>query len=212
MPVTFRANGKNLRYVKKMPLNTSKPLYKRVKKIEKKLSRVEKKFFDYSQVNQSPGASAVIYPISQVVQNDGYNQRTGNDITAVSLFVRLNAIKDAIPSATAFRVIIVADRECRAATPAASDVLEDANNYLSPINHVNGKRFKVILDKVYALTASQNMVIYKRFIKLRDMLIRFQDQFGTTPRENSLFLLLVSDNTPNPPGVDFYTRLRFTDA
>lgn len=190
----------------------AKTLANKVKKIEKKLNKEEVKFFDYSQLNQNPGATAVIYPLTGVVQNDGYNNREGNRITSRSLLFRLNAIKDNVPAATAMRAMIVQDKECAAATPNTADILENAGNYLSPLNHVGGKRFKVLHDCYITLTASNNMKTVQKFIKLKDTVIRYQDQFGTTPRENNLFLILISDNAVNPPGCDFYSRLRFTDA
>lgn len=175
----------------------------------KSLINVEKKFLDVTNNNQAIGSSPVVYPLTQMATGDDYKTRDGNSIKASSILIRLSAVLDTSAEQTFVRMLLVRDMEQNTSTPAGSDILE-SNDYLSPISHVNGKRFYVMCDKYLNLTKTGNSKMIKCYKKLYHH-IRFSSSSSTDTREGNLYLLLISDQAVNTPTIDFTSRLRYID-
>lgn len=175
-----------------------------------KMWNTEVKFFDVNQVNQSIGTTGAVYSLSQIPGGDAYNQRDGNSCRLKSQLFRLSAVLNSSADQTFVRFILFKDNEARNASPAAADLLETGNDYLSPLNHVNGKRFTVIRDKVLNLRKDMNSAVSKEYIKCSHHL-KFSSATSTDVREGAMYVLLISDQVTNTPTVDFNNRLRFID-
>lgn len=180
-------------------------------KYVKRLINVEKKFFDVSSADNVTSTGAIT-SLTNIGEGNDYNQRDGNSILCQS--VGLRAVCKINPSATTtwVRCMIFADNDQRGVDPAVTDILETAS-YISPLNHVVGKRFKVLYDKVMSLsingTEARNFKVwipYNRHVK-------YTSTAGAdaSAYEGNLFLLLISNEPTNTPVVSWYHRLRYTD-
>lgn len=179
-------------------------------KFLKDLVNVEHKYFDVMQSNQAIGTTAVIYPLSQIAAGDAYNQRDGNSIKLESILLRLTAVLNTSAEQTFIRAILFFDDEQRGTTPTASEVLESSGDYLSPINHLNGLRFRVCRDKIINLRKTDNAQLVKMWCEPKRH-IRYSSGTNTDTKEGNVYLLLLSDQATNTPLVDFDSRLRFID-
>lgn len=176
----------------------------------KSIVNVERKFFDVAQTNQAIGTTAVIYPLTQIAQGDAYNNREGNSVKAKSLFYRQTTVLNTSAEQTFVRVVIFKDMEQNGTSPTAAQLLESSGNYISPLNHVNGTRFKILRDHIVNVTKTLNAKQYETYIRLSNH-IKFSDSASTDTKEGNIYLLLLSDQATNTPTIDFNSRLRYVD-
>lgn len=176
----------------------------------KSLMNVERKFFDEMQVNQAIGTTAAVYPLSQIGTGDTYNTREGLSIKCISHLLRLTAVMNVSAEQTFVRLIIFRDEEQRSSTPTGSEVLEVATDYLSPINHVNGRRFTIMRDHTINLTKTYNAKLYKNFSKAQ-FHVKYSGVNSTDTKEGNLYLLIITDQSTDTPLIDFDSRLRYVD-
>lgn len=147
--------------------------------------------------------------MTQIATGDTYNTREGLSIKAISFLLRLSAVLNAAAEQTFLRIMIISDTEQRGTMPTGAEVLETVD-YLSPMNHLNGLRFRMILDHTMNLTKTVNAKQYQRYSKFSQH-IKFSDVNATDTKEGNLYLVLLSDQATNVPTVDFNFRLRFID-
>lgn len=167
----------------------------------------ELKFFD-TQIN-----AVTVVPAGQVLDvsaiPNGYlvQQRIGQYACVKSLFLRADvglstAAQDSV------RIMMFYDTSNIGSLPAVTDVLTLASP-LSPIQLNATDRFKVIFDEFFTLsnTGEQRHSI-KRFKKMN-----LQMKFSGDSNKNHIYLLCVGDvASPNNSLLNFYCRIRFTDA
>lgn len=170
---------------------------------------VEKHFFGTSGAAVAPTVAGVVYPVDNLLQGDVYNSRSGNSILVKSFYMMFDCV--GAGTNQLYRLIIFIDKENRGALPAVTDVLETATS-TSPMNHINGKRFKVLRDARMNVSLTNQQVIQRKwFIKLNHH-VRYNDgNTGTVTdfREGHIFWLFLSDTTTG-----FYaynTRIRYID-
>lgn len=188
-----------------------KSISNRLRKIEQKVKQEEVKFHANVQTAQPVGTSAAVYPLTNIVEGDAFNEREGNKCLASSLLFRLAAIQSTPATETFLRCIILIDKDNNGVAPVASDILEQNANYLSPLSHVNGKRFKVLMDRMLLMTVGEGGADLKYFTKLTHS-VRYDGALATDVREGTMYLLLCSNQGTDFPLIDFYSRFRFTDC
>lgn len=186
------------------------------------LINVEKKFFDVPNVSVSQtmfnnAGSVGIY--TAMAQGNDYNQRNGISIMPKSFQLNMNVYNTGTNFSTN-RIIVFRDNENRQAIPTVSDVLETVTPQ-SPLNHVNGKRFRILKDWKFTLDGVSKQTRYidyyhqfnKPGAKVKDH-IRFEGSGAgvASADEGHIFILFISDNiTANAPFGTLYTRLRYVD-
>lgn len=179
----------------------------------KKLLNVEVKFNDTSGTS-IPNNTGGIATISAMTKGTNYNQREGNSIKNMSIQWRGTASINASATETFVRLMIFRDNECQGAYPAVTDVLQSAS-VVSPLNHLNGKRFKILSDKVYSLSINgRENLSFKHFIKIDKSHCKYNDANAgdvTDQREGALMYLIISNEATNKPSCQLYFRQRFVD-
>lgn len=186
------------------------------------LVNVEKKFYDVQNLNITSTAfnsSGSVGLYTAMAQGNDYNQRNGISILPKSFQLNMNVYNNGVNYATC-RVVVFRDMENRQATPAVSDLLETVTPQ-SPLNHVNGKRFRILKDWKFTLDgvskSTRYLEYYHQFNKVgskgKDH-IRFEGTGSGASNidEGHIFILFLSDNiTAAAPFGTIYTRLRYID-
>lgn len=174
------------------------------------LINTEHKIID-ADASANVTTTAQIILLNGVGQGDDNFQRNGRSIKMTSTYFRGTAVK-ATPATTTFlRMMIVEDHQCNGAIFGITDVLVTAT-IDSPRNVDEGKRFKVLKDKVYTLNSDHPQIFIKHFSKLDDH-VEFKGTVNTVASisTNSLYLVLLSTEAVDFPVVNYYNRVRFID-
>lgn len=174
----------------------------------KSMLNVEYKVCD-TTANTTPNTTGFITSLSNIQEGADYSNRNGLVVKASSVYLKATLFQNTAANATAIRTMLIIDNDNTGSTPAVTDVLE-ASNVISPLNHTNGKRFKVIHDKVICVN---NNGEEEKFLKVYKKLYHHIRYSNTTTgtREGQLYLLVVSDATINLPAFNYYSRLRYID-
>lgn len=176
----------------------------------KSLINVEKKFFDYTNSGTVPN-TITCASITSTTQGDTYANRDGNLIKAKSLLVKCLLDMSSSATDTNVRLIVFKDNEQAGTTPTAAELLEvttSPTNLISPLNHINGKRFNILIDKEFAMSINgKRQYMFERYIDLSHH-IKYADN-GL--KEGNIFWCIVSNEATNVPSHNFYSRLRFVD-
>lgn len=186
------------------------------------MSLIERKNVDVNS-SASPGAGVATWTtpvlLNPLSQGDSSTTRDGRQVVNKSLFIRWHAALNTTSiGGSSIRILVVYDSQTNAAAPLITDMLQ-TDNFLSPNNLGNSRRFRVIVDELtppisvggpYAVDG----VIYR---KLDNMVTMFgSGNAGTVADINSgSFYMLFSqgaDIATAAPTIDYYTRIRFTDA
>jgi len=104
-----------------------------------------------------------------ISQGAASDQRIGRRILVKSVYVRGRVFAPtSMTGAASFRMLVVQDKQCNGALPAATDVLL-VNEYCSPVNLGNSKRFKILMDEtlggVTLSTDTQEGINFERYVK-----------------------------------------------
>lgn len=206
----------------KMPKKPGPPsLVKKVAKLEKqvRLQKDEWKSIE-TYMAGSAVAAGTLYLLNGTTQGDNINQREGRQIYVQSIQSNFRAEwnSGAVTSPGTYRVILFYDKQSNGAAPAVSDLLDTSTalscDALRNLN--NRKRFKILLDRRYALTptgASNSAIVDSFYLK---KFITTQYNAGTAGTvadisSNALYLLACSDEAVNGPNNSGVIRVRFTE-
>lgn len=180
------------------------------------LVNVEHKFYDTTVAASQASTTPVVTAITNgIAQGADYNQRQGISVKATSLLIRYHVGLPSLVTGTLgeiCRVMYFIDNNSDGTAPVAADVLEVTNDVNSPINHSNGKRFRVIYDMKHPLDVNgPSIKEYERYIKLSDHL-RWKDSTAAF-REGHIYSLYMSTTgtSANEPIIQIYNRVRFLD-
>jgi len=156
---------------------------------------------------------AVPLLINGVVQGVDANMRVGRKVQWESILTRLTISLNGTPLSSAYRLMLVVDKQANAAVCAASDILA-TQDFTSANNMGNRARFVTLWDKKGVVsTAGETIKIEELFLRKK-----FQTIFsGTTAAIGSItsgaLYLLAFGNITVASGlvVAGYIRLRYTD-
>lgn len=156
--------------------------------------------------------SGSITPLNLIAQGDDKTERNGNSVKNSSFLCRMRAEMSPSATNTAVRIIFFWDQQANGATPTVGNVLQAAN-VMSSLNTNWGKRFRVVHDRTYDLSATgQSMSSHKFYTKLNTH-TEYNDTTGVIAAvsTNTFNMLLISDEATNTPNVYYNTKLRFID-
>lgn len=178
----------------------------------KSVINVERKYIDYNQAPAQITTTGTVLLLSGANQGTDYNQRDGLSAKMVSLNCRYTCELPsgfASPEGQYIRLIWFIDQET--GTPAVSDVLE-TTSIVSPLNHLNGKRFSILYDKVHFLSIAGQTGIQRSMFKRMQSHLKWSNA-TTGLKEGHVYVLLLSDASTagTEPFVSFYNRIRFID-
>lgn len=180
----------------------------------KSLINVERKFLD---VSITPAAvdknNPTIDWLSSISEGNDYNNRQGISVKSNSLFLRgYLTLPSTATVGHVVRFILFLDLEGLGTAPTASDLLETSTDVNSPLNHFNGKRFKVLYDRLHVLSISGPEIKPFKVYKKCGHHIRWSNS-TTATREGHIYAMYLSDThtTTEQPLLGYDSRLRFVD-
>ncbi len=175
----------------------------------------EYKFIDGSGVEVQINTQPLINQLTNLVQGDTDQTRTGSQINISSILIRGFAEINSAATASYVRVQIVQDKQTNGSIYSGADLLADATageSVISPLNLDNKYRFKILWDHCYQMPFGNASLYINKYIKC-NIPIRFDGITGTISdlTSNSLSLVFTSNEVTDVPLMTFYTRLRFLD-
>lgn len=133
-------------------------------------------------VNQAADTTGGVVLLSGIARGDDINQRAGREVTLRSIECRfLGRVTAGTGIDQQHRLLIVYDRQSNGAAPSVADVLVPAN-VLSPRNLENRRRFKVLYDRYFQLSASGESgseKVFKFYRRLRHPMVFNAGNAGT---------------------------------
>ncbi len=182
----------------------------------KGIVNVEFKNHDQQVTAIAQANSALIRQLTNIAQGDTTNTRDGASIKIVSISFNYTINMNASATGTAFRVMLVLDRQTNEAIYTAGDLLEDTTPddvIVSPYNLNNASRFRVLYDKVHVFSINGRFVGNFKFYKKLNLKLRYDNAAAaiTSLTQSSLSLLTVSDEATNQPSLTSFIRLRYVD-
>lgn len=182
-------------------------------KYVKSLVNVERKFCD-TVVSNPFLTTGTLDANSAISEGTDYNQRDGLSVKGTSLYIRgtVNLSGTGPIVDTNARVIFFQDSDNTGSPPTASDLLESVT-VNSPINHTNGKRFKILSDKVYSLSPNGSTARHYKIFIPKIGHIRWSNS-TTGTREGHLYCLWLADTNTSPVSLtthNYFARLRYID-
>lgn len=171
----------------------------------------EYKFLDNSGSITPTSSGQIISGNSLIGQGDTNSTRDGNSIKITSWLHRHSLEKHASATATRVRLIWFYDISSAGAVPAVLDVLETAST-LSPMNKLNGARFKIVKDSHFTLSTDKPL-IQTQFYKKMQHHIKYLDTTANTTSlgQGPLYVLAISSEATNTPTLNYSSRMRFLD-
>lgn len=152
--------------------------------------------------------------LNGVATGDDYNDRDGRQLRFKSLQSSLTITKNASATNTQFRALWVIDKQPNQVALTVADVLDIsvAPPHDAFRNLDERKRFVILRDVTRTLTADRpeaNVRLYRRM----DMKTVYDGPTNGVAdiTTNSLYLILLSDETTQQPAVQYNNRLRFID-
>ncbi len=182
----------------------------------KSLMNVEFKNHDVSATSIAISTTPDITQLTNLAQGDTTNTRDGASVKFVSLSFKYTLVQHADATATLVRIMLVLDRQTNEAIYTDTDLLADvtvADAIVSPRNLDNGHRFRVLYDKVHALSDSGSVVQYGKFYKKLQLKVRYDAAAALigSITQSSLSLFIVSTEPTSTPAFTHRIRLRYVD-
>jgi hypothetical protein len=158
------------------------------------------------------GGSWSIYCLSNILEGDAVDNRSGNKVTPTHLSLRTNiGIAGTNTSGDQVRMVLFKDKQARGALPSTTDLgLTNILSHFLKKDNYQG-RFVKMYDRVFQYDTSQR----NRFISINKKLSG-KLQFGTEGdkyENNAIFLAVCSQIGADDKSEGLiYSRLRFKDA
>jgi len=184
---------------------TNKNLARRVKRLEK---RPELKYHDvYSTTG--PTAAGTANSMLFIAQGDDFNQRIGEEITAMYLNLNLRLTATVNTVVSYIRTMIVWDKQNNGTGPVflassslAEGLLDDTtitSSILSPHNYRTKQRYVILYDKLHLLTpqsaGTEVAMKLRRNFKLRGAKVKYSSSGATVADLPSRDLIYVQFST-----------------
>lgn len=108
--------------------------------------RKELKVIDTASASYAADTTGLVTLINGVAQGTDFNTRIGRKFTMKSVLVRGDVRVGATPASTAWRVMVVLDRQANGVAPGITDIINAAN--LAGVQTLSFRdRFVVLMDK-----------------------------------------------------------------
>lgn len=214
MPISTRRTFRRRRFRK-----GSRRLRPKVRALSKRVSTISKmiksesNFYDYYQPLISVSTTAQIINLCPVLQGDGIGEYRGNSISALSLLVRLSV--DGADDTNGIRMIIFRDKNATGGAPiGVGGILQDTDNYLSPLANSERGRWQILYDKIFVTSAGGPDRQIDKYFKVfkKPKLVSYAGD-ANAPQRGTIYMLIISDSAAaTHPEYSFYSRLRYYDT
>lgn len=184
---------------------------KKVKKLVKTIKQEFKKLPNTAGVASVTDTGTVTH-LSNIASGSGSNARIGDAVTARYLFGRLSLRQHASSSASDVRIIIFVDKQqVGDGTPTVTNVLAAAEPD-SFLNEATVNRFKILRDWYFNVNDAKSLAWLKKFNIKLNFQIRYNGTAATDIQKNGIYILCISDEPSNTPGLVWSIRLVYTDG
>lgn len=171
-----------------------------------------------------PSGTGACWILNDMAGGSTAAERLGNEIRCRSLLIRgivTNTLASTAP--IVIRVIVGIDWENLGTAPTEAELLQFAGNILSPLNITSSNgRFSILRDKTYVVAGGSlgatagpglgSLKHLKFFLRLQHKALYASNALGATLRGTVFIFAVGSSSGGSSGGVNFTTRLRFTDA
>jgi len=174
--------------------------------------KTETKLYDL-QVSNTISTAFVIYPLHAIFQGISYNERIGLSVNLEKLHQEFTfrAGSALIGSSTAtVRMMIVCDTQQIDNLPPTGLEVLSTNDPRADYNWFNISRFKIIHNSMFTLDQYHPNKVFSLKKNLR-ILTKFSGVSGANITKNGIYIILLSDNSVNPPDVQFWSRTLYGD-
>ncbi len=142
-------------------------------------------------------------------------ERDGDKITPTSMFFRYT-IRRALATASEFdvvRVTVFRDKETNGALPLWQELYANVS-VISPLNRLNGQRFKVLFDKVHTLAlVGPSILSRKKYMRLSTTTTYIANAATIADAgDNHYFYFITTNVAANFPVVDLKCRINYKDT
>ncbi len=183
-----------------------------------KFINIEEKYND-TAVNLNPDQNGALTCVSQLAQGTTMNTRVGNSVKVQRLEILGRvACNSSVTTYSVLRIMVIRDMEGQGTAPVGSDVLESVGTSAAPrqpYDWLNRKRFSILHDEIIVLTAISGSNIAQTFnysVNLeKHVLYRGTTAAAASDGEGSIYVLAISDEATNTPGVGLVARITYTD-
>ncbi len=183
----------------------------------KSLLNVEYKFHTVTGQAVAISDTPASTQLTALSQGDTTTTRDGSQVKFTSF--RFDYFLKAGSSSTKSlaRIMIVHDKQTNQTQATATQVLQDStivDAIVSGYNIDNVSRFRILYDKVHSMSSTGDSAVIHRIIhKKLNLKVRYDANAGdvTDLTQDSIFLILVGDQTTNDPNITFQFRLRYLD-
>lgn len=189
----------------------------------RKKDKPEKKWFDVPGTLVPPiGSAFVVTPanLTAIASGTTASNKIGSKVQLKSVHVRANAIfggGQVSTSPSQVRYVIVYDKAANNAVPSRNDVFADGTLWNSDFNGSNQDRFICLADVISEQCTNGQFNVTTNIFRKMDLEAR--GAAGATIFNSGNIWMFVAANadwnsasTANVPDVQFYSRVKFTDA
>lgn len=186
-------------------------------------NRPEKKHIDTTSSLTCPiGSAFVVTPahLTAISQGAGSQARLGSKSRICSVHLRTNALWNGGQTTSSpgqIRTVLVWDRQPNGASCTRTDVFQDGTLWYSPILMGSTERFVVIADEISEQCSNGQFNVTQNIFRKFDLESTWSGT-ATVPTTGALFLFVAACSDINNattalfPSVQFYSRVRFSDA
>lgn len=214
----LRYKNKRGRYITRYRRRYPKPFYSRIRRRMYKIARqlnVEYKEHNVQFTGNTISQTLTIQNLNLIDQGTTDITRIGRQIKITRVNIKGVFAINASATMTFVRVLVLIDKQVNQATFSASDLLFDTSandNCVSLINLDNKGRFKILYDKIIALSPS-NAVGKFNYNKMMNLPIVYDNTGNGVAdlTQKSLYLCFVSNEATNTPAVTLHARVRYVD-
>jgi hypothetical protein len=187
-------------------------LTKRLSKLEK--LRPETKAHYINSPSYNANVTGQVYPLTNIAEGVGQNQRIGLSVQPTSLKVNYYAAQGS--NHAMLRVLVITDTQQQPDTiPLMADVLQ---SYTSPINSFITKnekhRFQILYDKTHVMTVGEEAHTPKQELSF-NVSGRGPSTFNGVAagdlQKNHYYLCFINDQVLNPPSYLFSSKYEYND-
>ncbi len=182
----------------------------------RKLFNVEYKQLVTQAIATALPQTGTIVQLTNIAQGDTTFTRDGSQIKGTSYTFNYLINQSGNATNTQCRVLLIQDKQTNQVIYTPADVFFDATAtdiLVSPYNVDNSHRFRILYDRYHAFTDTGHTNMVKKHSSPINMLFRYDANAGdiTDLTQNSLSLLVCSNEPTNVPVITFNFRLRFID-
>lgn len=202
--------------------------YEMAKSIIRYINVEEKQFaVDGTGSTTTITSTPSVINLSNVAQGSNYPDRTGDSIKPLWLDFRFYATGNSAVSGNMLRLLVVQDRENQGVDPALGDVLAGLSDpMLAPPHPLYKQRFKYLVDRnlsfnnpvgLAASGTSTTFLAEKKDPEIYRIRLSGHIFYDATAGadasnlEGAIFLMAVSQDATNGPGIRYSSQLTFTD-